>query len=368
MATSPLFNENKLKLGFFTFNGVGQLLMDLPPREVNWPATLRIARIADEAGFEALVPYARWKGIVRDPSLPFLAHDVFEPFTWAAGLAQATSYPAIFATTHVPMMHPIVVAKMAATIDHISGGRFAMNVVAGWNAPEFTMFGEPLREHTDRYAQAAEWMDIIVRLWTEREFDVRGTYYTIERGESFPKPLQQPGPPIMNAGGSDAGRAFATRYAHLCFVMLGNDPSVGRELIELYRADAAKQGREIAIWVNSDVTIRDTDDEAQHYKSYLLGSRNPLAMAAFRATRDQGAKPVVLPSGRGVGALDGQGSALIGSPDTVVRQIVALHELGVDGIVMHAYDFEEMAARVARDVVPRLEALGLRKPFRKDAA
>lgn len=72
------------------------------------------------------------------------------------------------------------------------------------------MFGEPLKEHTDRYAQAAEWMDIWRRLWTEREFDFDGKYYKIAAGESFPQPLQQPFPPIMNAGGSDTGRAFAT--------------------------------------------------------------------------------------------------------------------------------------------------------------
>ena len=254
---NPLFNSNRLKLGLFAFNGVGNTISNLPPRDASWPTNLRVATIADGAGLEALVSYARWKGVPRPEPLPFVPHDAFESFTWASALAQATRRIAVLATVHIPMMHPVLVAKMATTVDHVSNGRSGINVVAGWNGPEFRMFGKALKEHDDRYAEGAEWMEILRRLWTEREFDFDGTYYTIERGESFPKPLQKPHPPIMNAGGSAAGRAFAAKYADLCFVMVGQDGfDVAREQIARYRELARREhGKEIAVWTYTDVIL-----------------------------------------------------------------------------------------------------------------
>jgi FMNH2-dependent dimethyl sulfone monooxygenase len=361
-ATNPLFNRNRFKLGVFTFNGVGQLVSDLPPREVTWPSMLRVAKLADDAGFEALVPYARWKGVPRPEHLPFVAHDVFEPFTWAAGLAQATNYSAVFATTHIPMMHPIVVAKMVSTVDHISGGRFALNVVAGWNGPEFTMFGEDLKEHTERYAQAAEWMEILRRLWTEREFDFAGEAYRVVRGESFPKPLQQPFPPIMNAGGSDTGRAFAAQYADICFIMLDGDGDFDlvRERVESYRQQArAASGKEIAVWTNANVILRDTPAEADAAARFLAEKRNPAAVAELEKTLAAGTRTLTVGSNV-VKTARGGAFALVGDAAQVNAQVNQLADAGLDGVVLIAHDFEDMLARWVRNVLPLMERDGLR--------
>ena len=83
---------------------------------------------------------------------------------WAAGLAASTERLQVFSTVHVPLVHPLKVAKELATVDHVAGGRSALNVVAGWNIEEFAMFGITLIERDDRYAQAAEWLEIIQRL------------------------------------------------------------------------------------------------------------------------------------------------------------------------------------------------------------
>jgi hypothetical protein len=78
--TNPLFNGNRTKLGLFAFNGVGNTISNLPPRDASWPTNLRVAQIADAAGFEALVSYARWKGVPRPEPLPFVPHDAFEAY------------------------------------------------------------------------------------------------------------------------------------------------------------------------------------------------------------------------------------------------------------------------------------------------
>jgi FMNH2-dependent dimethyl sulfone monooxygenase len=353
-----------LKLGLFAFNGVGNTISNLPPRDATWPTNLRVARIADAAGFEALVSYARWKGVARPEPLPFQPHDAFESFTWAAALAQATNYSAVLATVHIPMMHPILVAKMATTVDHISNGRFGINVVAGWNGPEFKMFGTQLKEHDDRYAEGAEWMEILRRLWTEREFDFAGAYYTIERGESFPKPVQQPYPPIMNAGGSAAGRAFAAKYADLCFVMTSPDNSddVAREQIASYREQARRDhGKDIAVWTYADVVLRETQDEAEAYARYVDEHRNEAAANAVKATRSSGEHQLTLDSGKTV-ARTAHPLRLIGDAGHINEQLNALSGIGIDGVVLVAQDFEAMTTRWAQTVLPLMERDGLRLP------
>ena len=75
----------------------------------------------------------------------------------------------MFATSHISLNHPIIAAKQSTVIDHISNGRFALNIVTGWNQPEIDMFGQAMLGHEDRYACAEEWLAIVKRLWTEDE-------------------------------------------------------------------------------------------------------------------------------------------------------------------------------------------------------
>ena len=96
--------------------------------------------------FEALVPIGRWHGFGGKTNFNGPG---FECFSWAAGMSASTHYSGIFATSHVPTIHPVMAAKQAAAIDHISNGRFALNIVTGWNRPEIEMFGSPLMEHDD---------------------------------------------------------------------------------------------------------------------------------------------------------------------------------------------------------------------------
>src|SRR6202161_3856023 len=89
---------------------------------------------------EALVPIGRWHGFggVTNFNGPG-----FECFSWAAAIGASTHYSGIFATSHVPTIHPVMAAKQAATIDHVTGGRFALNIVTGWDPPENEKFGSP---------------------------------------------------------------------------------------------------------------------------------------------------------------------------------------------------------------------------------
>jgi len=115
-----------------------------------------------------------------------------EAFTFSAAIAQATRYSTVFTTTHAPTIHPVAVAKMSATIDHVSGGRFALNIVGGWNRREFDMFGIDLLEHDTRYVYLADFLAVLRRLWTGEEFDYRSPYFTMKGALAGQSPAKPP--------------------------------------------------------------------------------------------------------------------------------------------------------------------------------
>ena len=120
----------------------------------------------------------------------------YETFTWAAALGASTSYVTVLATCHVPLVHPLMVAKMSSTIDHVTKGRFALNIVCGWFKNEFDMFGATMRPHDDRYRYATEWLDFLKRAWTQDdEFDFKSDSFDAKAVWSKPKPIQSPHPP-----------------------------------------------------------------------------------------------------------------------------------------------------------------------------
>ena len=200
-ASNPLFSDRKLRLGTFSSNLSGGCAISSIDGvlEADWTSTLTLAQLADEMQFEALVPVGRWKGFGGVTNFNGAG---FESFSWAAGIGSATKYSGVFATSHVPTIHPVMAAKQATTIDHITRGRFSLNIVTGWYQPEIEMFGEPQMEHDARYDRAVEWLEVIKRLWTaEEEFDYEGRFYKVAKGWCMPKPIQQPYPVVMNAAG-----------------------------------------------------------------------------------------------------------------------------------------------------------------------
>lgn len=368
--TNPIFGPNKLKLGIFGLNGKGTANTLVPEAHTpTWDKVVRAATLADDAGLEAIVAYARWKGHqVGDLEHP--SGVVLDPYTWAAAVAQATSHAAVFATSHAPTVHPLLAAKMGATTDIISGGRFGLNVVAGWNRPELEMFGAPLKEHDERYTHLGEWLEIIRRLWTEdKEFDHEGEFFTIVKGGSRPRPIQQPCPPIMAAGSSSVGRDFALRNADMCFVgLMSNDPEDWRKQVASYKDAAREQyGREVQVWVMANIIQRDTTAEAEAYLRHVaVNNADHASIQAWLAERSINAQTMPKATQEAmmlrVAAAAG-GTLLVGDADKVTDELAVLSQVGVDGLLVGYVDFEDGLSRLAKDVLPRLEDRGLRLPF-----
>lgn len=130
--TNPLFGPRKLKLGTFCTNVSGAACMSTIEGvyEATWPNITTTARLADDMQFEAIVPLGRWQGF---GGVTHFNEEVMEAMTFSASVTAVTQKPSVFATIHVPTLHPVLAAKQATTIDHVGNGRFTLNVVTGWN-------------------------------------------------------------------------------------------------------------------------------------------------------------------------------------------------------------------------------------------
>ena len=166
---------NRLKLGLFGANcSSGRAVTKVPERwSGTWPDNLRLARMADEAGIDFLLPIGRWKGYGGETDYQGAT---LETITWATGAAgrdQADHRASARCTRRCST--PIIAAKEMVTADQIGEGRFGLNIVVGWNEDEFEMFGVEQRDHEARYEYAQEWIDAIKLIWSEREdFDFDG--------------------------------------------------------------------------------------------------------------------------------------------------------------------------------------------------
>jgi dimethylsulfone monooxygenase len=366
--TNPAFSTRRLKLGTFQTNlDSGCVMSDLDGRlDITWPNTIALAKLADEMEFEALVPVARWHGWGGDtnPQGPG-----FEAYTWAAGVAASTQKTGVFATSHITINHPVIAAKQSAVIDHISGGRYALNVVTGWNQPEIEMFGQPMLSHEERYACAEEWLGVVKRLWTEDAmFDHDGRFFKIAKGYLEPKPIQAPYPAIMCAGASELGRHFAVKNCDLVFTVIRTGGlEECRAHVQAYHTLAREQyGRAIKVWTLVNIVQGETEKEARDFYNYYVKEKGDWAAAKNmvdtfsleinkRNVPAERIKPLQEAFIQGWGGLP-----IVGTKEQVVDSLRMLSQAGLDGVLVAFPRYEE-GMRQFRDVTyPLVKQAGLR--------
>ena len=364
--SGPIFGPNRMKLGIFGLNlsSAAGITAARDRHEVNWKQNVQLVQLAERAGFEAAVPVARWRGF-EGASNPW--GESFETYTWAAGLASVTSRIGIFCTSHVLTVSPVMAAKAMSTIDHISGGRAVLNVVAGWFKKELDMFGVGDLDSAARYEYTAEWLDVLLRLWTQDEtFDFEGRFLKIKDAYQQPKSIQTPRPPVMNAALSPVGHEFAARWADIAFVSINlTDPAEGKAKIDNLRRLAAGHGRDIQIWAAVLVLCEDTEDAAQaELRRYIEREGDPEASANRTAWGLAGKAPSKerTDTMKSKGSVDG-GIALIGTPQGIADNICLLSEVGLDGLCLAWFNFEKGLPVFVEKVLPLLEAAGVRQKF-----
>jgi dimethylsulfone monooxygenase len=362
----PVLNdENELKLVMFGINLRGGVTMSDVPGGIraDWEENRQLAVRADDMGLDAIVPVARWRGYGGQANL---GDRSFETFVWATALLAATRRIQVFATFHVPVAHPVLAAKMAATADHVSGGRFGLNIVAGWNADELAMFGLTQKEHDERYDVADEWTRVLKQLWTvEGGRDFHGRYFDIADGFSEPKPLQKPYPVVMNAGTSPAGRRFAAKHSDVIFAGLTNFDTARQQISEIKQLARAEFGREIRVFGRAHLVIRDTERAALDYYDYVHRQVADVEAAANVTGMSKRNSQSTDWSADEKKILEGMTAGfwaipVVGTADQVTGKLLALKEAGVDGVAVSWVDYDEGLDQMERLILPRLVQAGVR--------
>ncbi|MDB5509892.1 MAG: luciferase-like monooxygenase [Hyphomicrobiales bacterium] len=364
-ARTAMYNDNKLKIGLFGANcSSGRAVTTVPERwSGSWKDGLALARAADDAGIDFMLPIGRWKGYGGDTDYQGAT---LETLTWASGLLAATSRISVFGTVHAPLFHPLIASKEFVTADHIGEGRFGLNVVCGWNEGEFDMFGVEQRNHERRYDYAQEWIEIVKRAMSpDNDFDHKGEFFDLKGVRMKPKPYGGTRPMIMNAGSSPAGRAFALRNCDAFFTTASRvSLEETREKVQGIKAQAAEYGREIDVYTVGVVTLRPTMTEAQDYYRHAV-----IDGADWNAVRDILALKKISPETVGQAEYDlkrnqyanGMGGLpIVGDPDHVARMFADLSKAGLRGIGISMVNYADELPLFVGEVLPRLKAIGVR--------
>jgi F420-dependent oxidoreductase-like protein len=170
--------------------------LKLSPQGTDVASLRAVWRVADEAGFDHVWNFDHFAAIMTDPEV-----DVLEGWTLLGAMAEATSRVRIGCmVTGNTYRHPAILAKMAVTVDHLSGGRLEFGIGAAWAEIEHEMFGLAFDTPGTRVARLAEACVALKGLWTEERTTVDGVHYRLTEAIANPKPVQRPHPPIWIGG------------------------------------------------------------------------------------------------------------------------------------------------------------------------
>lgn len=212
-----------------------------PPHHATWHEFLDLWRAADEIEvFESAWNWDHFYPLAEPFDGPNL-----EGWTMLAALAQATSRLRIGAMVNgMHHRHPAVTANMAATLDHISGGRFELGMGAGWNVMESDAYGIPLGTLKDRSDRFEEGIEVIVSLLTQTSTNFSGEWFQLENAWCEPKPVQDRIPIVIGGKGKQRTLRTAARFADQWDMTFPSEPREWTELDEVLRGHCDRVGRD----------------------------------------------------------------------------------------------------------------------------
>ncbi|HIE22384.1 MAG TPA: LLM class F420-dependent oxidoreductase [Acidimicrobiia bacterium] len=307
------------------------------PVEDHWETMLGVATNIERLGFESLWVYDHFH-TVPEPTQEV----TYEAWTLMAALAAATDTVRLgqmcTCNTYRP---PAYLAKVAANIDVISGGRLEMGIGAGWYEHEHDGYGYPFLPPGGRLGMLREGGEIMKAMWTEEVVDYEGKYYQLKGAICQPKPVQKPHIPFWIAGGGEkVTLRIAARYAS--YTNFGVDLDQFRHKSRVLEAHSAEVGTDYGAIVRSsnfDIICAETETGVEDKKAWLKDHLIPHIgeEKAERSVRSYG--------------------AMSGTPDQIVSDLKAWEEAGMSYAIVYfpdaAYDSSNMEL-FAREVIPAL--------------
>ncbi|NEE60770.1 dimethyl sulfone monooxygenase SfnG, partial [Streptomyces sp. SID8455] len=277
MSTPP--SADPVRFAYWVPNVSGGLVTSTIEQRTDWgyDYNRELAVLAENNGFDYALSQVRYMA-------SYGAEYQHESTSFSLALLLATQRLKVIAAVHPGLWHPGVLAKLGATADHLSNGRFAVNVVSGWFKDEFTALGEPWLEHDERYRRSEEFIRALRAVWTEDHAELAGDFYRIRDFTLKPKPItspHRPHPEIFQGGNSTAARQMAGRVSDWYFSN-GKDFDGVTEQIDDVRTAAGSAGRTPPRFgLNGFLIARDTEAEARDTLREIVAKADTEAVHGF---------------------------------------------------------------------------------------
>lgn len=226
--------------------------------EASWDYVKRLAVRSEEIGFDLALIAELNLNDIKGEGAPSL-----DAWSTAAALAAVTSKQELMVAVRPTFHNPALLAKQAANIDHISGGRLSLNLVSSWWKDEAEKFGVNFEQHDDRYARSAEWLEVLDNVWKKDNFSFDGKFYKVKDNILQPKPLSSPRPPIYAGGESEAAKDLISSTCD-GYVMHGDSPElIARRIADLSERRDKKGLPPMQFGVAAYSIIRNTEQEVK---------------------------------------------------------------------------------------------------------
>lgn len=353
-------SQQAVKFAYWVPNVSGGLVVSKIVQRTHWDIDYnrKLAQIAEAAGFEYALTQIRF-------TAGYGAEYQHESVAFSHALLAATSTLKVIAAILPGPWQPALAAKQLATIDQLTQGRIAVNIVSGWFKGEFQAIGEHWLEHDERYRRSEEFIRCLRGVWSEDHFTFRGDFYRFDNYSLKPKPLGRP--EIFQGGSSRAARDMAARVSDWYFTN-GNNPQGIKAQVDDIRAKAAANQHQVKIGVNAFVIARDTEQEARAVLQQIIDQADPDAVKAFGDAAKQAGKASPEGEGNWAGSSfedlvqynDGFKTNLIGTPEQIAQRIVELKAVGVDLVLAGFLHFQEEVEYFGRRVLPLVRELEAR--------
>jgi FMNH2-dependent dimethyl sulfone monooxygenase len=315
----------------------------------SWDYVSRLARRSEEIGFDLTLVAELNLNDIKGIDAPSL-----DAWSTAAALAAVTRRLELMVAVRPTFHLPALLAKQAANIDHISGGRVSLNVVSSWWAEEAAQYGVHFDTHDDRYARTAEWLQIVDGVWKQDRFSFEGRYYRVDGTVLEPKPVSRPRPVIYAGGESEAAKELIASRCD-AYVMHGDPADRIREKVADLSARRERLGLPpMKFGVAGYAIVRDSEAEARRERERVTNVQQNAAgyanyqqwLAGTQLERRMSIEEYSV-SNRGLR------TELVGTPEQVSERIEELEAAGVDLLLLQfSPQYEEME-RFAAQVIDR---------------
>lgn len=317
--------------------------------EPEWEYVRHLTVRAEELGYDlTLIAELNLNDIkgVEAPSL--------DAWSTAAALAAVTRRLELMVAVRPTFHNPALLAKQAANIDHISGGRLTLNVVSSWWADEATKYGIPFDQHDDRYARTSEWLDVVNGCWGQQGFSLEGKYYNVKDNVLAPKPVSQPRPRLYAGGESETAKNLIAQKCD-AYLMHGDDAAaVGRKISDM-RSRRERLGLPPMVFgVAGYAIVRDSEAEAQREVERITDVRQSARGYANYQQWITGSKLEQKVSLEDYSVSNrGLRSGLVGTPEQVSERLEEFAGVGCEIVLLQSSpQLEEMERFAAQVMAP----------------